>query len=416
MELIDIRTWLDAYLNNLMRATLASSALFLAGCGGIDAGAFSPPECDTGKLVLFDSAPDGVDYAAAYQGGFFSPTMTLIDEIGVRCGTATDADACNAASGAPNSGSRVIVTSKGDTTKTHTDGEIDALIGPVESAEDAVALVWARGFNIDCSDGEEGGVRAVSNGFEVLCSKMTSACDPIETTRFVLHVTREGTVQEVDSEVLDSTNGCVGRRPPGLRRVARATDKPVGAVLAEHARLEAASVPAFHRLAAELRHHGAPRQLVDACREAAADEIRHARIVSALAERRGARPQAARVANMPLRPLVEVATDNAVEGCVRETWGALLGLAQAHNADARDVRGAMGEIAHDEIGHAALSFAIHAWARTQLPTAQWTSVRAAQRHAANRLVTTCKAVDPAEIELGMPQPAVARQLARKLTS
>jgi len=60
-----------------------------------------------------------------------------------------------------------------------------------------------------------------------------------------------------------------GRRPEGLLPSdALMSEDPVGRHFAEAARLEAASIPAFHRLARELTVHGAPRSLVERARAA----------------------------------------------------------------------------------------------------------------------------------------------------
>jgi hypothetical protein len=68
-----------------------------------------------------------------------------------------------------------------------------------------------------------------------------------------------------------------------------------------------------------------------------------------------------------------------VEGCVRETWGALFGAYQAQNAQDPGVRRAMATIADDETRHAALSWQLHHWALSQLSATERASVDAAQR-------------------------------------
>jgi len=57
-----------------------------------------------------------------------------------------------------------------------------------------------------------------------------------------------------------------------------------------------------------------------------------------------------------LDALVDVALENAVEGCVRETYGALIATRQAEAASDPVVRRAMRKIAADETAHAALSW------------------------------------------------------------
>src|SRR5207244_884717 len=120
--------------------------------------------------------------------------------------------------------------------------------------------------------------------------------------------------------------GGTGRRPAGLvapSRSGRGGDE-VGAYWARAAHLEAASVHAFRTLAADLHAYGAPRRLVEAASRAAGDEVRHARACATLARRHGSSPVPVVVRSPPSRSLVEIAEENAVEGCVRETWGALV--------------------------------------------------------------------------------------------
>jgi hypothetical protein len=162
-------------------------------------------------------------------------------------------------------------------------------------------------------------------------------------------------------------NKGVGRVPAGLARarMARATSA-LGAHFAVAAHLESASVHAFRRLGAELAAHGAPAELVGAARCAQRDEVRHARVTGRLARRFGGAPARPRVERLPVRPLDEVAIENAVEGCVRETYGALVASYQAAHARDPEIARVMGEIAVDEIRHAALSWAVARWAASRL--------------------------------------------------
>ncbi len=54
--------------------------------------------------------------------------------------------------------------------------------------------------------------------------------------------------------------------------------------------------------------------------------------------------------------------ENAVEGCVRETYGAVRGLVEAQTSRDRGIRHARKSIAADECRHAELAWAVHAWA------------------------------------------------------
>jgi len=181
---------------------------------------------------------------------------------------------------------------------------------------------------------------------------------------------------------------CVGGRcPDGFRAAIRSSGtNELGMWLAGSAELEAASVDAFQILAGELTAHRAPARLVFAAREAAGDEARHARIMGALASRHGGSPRAVRVARRPTRDLEAIALENAVEGCVRETFAALVACRQARVATDPAIRAAMAGIAQDETRHATLAWAVARWADGQLSPAARGRVRQAREAARDALV------------------------------
>jgi hypothetical protein len=210
---------------------------------------------------------------------------------------------------------------------------------------------------------------------------------------------------------------CVGgRRPAGLAYPAPARTTRLGAWLARMAHLEAASVDAFEILQRELGAHGAPRELVEAALAAAGDERRHARLMTRLARFAGARPPAARVTRLPPRELEDVARENAVEGCVRESFAALLAWRQAFAARDRGIREAMEIIAPDESGHAALSWAIDAWAAERLGRAARRRVREAREEASALLIRDVEHTELPEVRAvaGLPDGGTARALASTL--
>src|SRR5690606_28429461 len=82
---------------------------------------------------------------------------------------------------------------------------------------------------------------------------------------------------------------CEGRRPLGhVEGGDEGCEDPLGRTLAAMAYLEAASVLAFEQLADQLSGFGAPNELIERCRIAAAEERSHARWLTILAERHGA--------------------------------------------------------------------------------------------------------------------------------
>jgi len=214
--------------------------------------------------------------------------------------------------------------------------------------------------------------------------------------------------------------GCIGRLHDGARSEAASTcaslSQSAGDFLADAARLEAASIDAFEIVAKELEAFGAPADLVARARVAARQERRHARVVGALAVRRGSSPRAPFHVRGHVTPrsrdLRAFAIENAVEGCVRETYGAALATFQAARANASDVREAMTTIAEDESSHASLSFAIDAWLATHLGADERREVEAARARAIDALAEHLETAPRRafDAELGMPSREEARAM------
>ncbi|EDM74488.1 hypothetical protein PPSIR1_03153 [Plesiocystis pacifica SIR-1] len=134
------------------------------------------------------------------------------------------------------------------------------------------------------------------------------------------------------------------------------------------ARSEAASVPAFERLAAELEVLGAPARFVETARRGALEEREHARLALAEARRHGARGLSLGPVELPRRPEVDALTllrETLVEACVAETLAAHhLSLCAARARDPR-VRATWATVAAQERGHAAFAWALAAWLMTR---------------------------------------------------
>jgi hypothetical protein len=221
-------------------------------------------------------------------------------------------------------------------------------------------------------------------------------------------------------QVAACQSGCAGRAPHSLLPSRRSRARhPVGASFAEAARLEAASVEAFKILGGELRDHGAPPSLLRRARHSAADEIRHVRATAALARRYGARPVGALLGAIPAeRSLEAIATENAVEGCVRETYGALVALWQARHAQDPVIAATMSPIAEDETRHAELAWAIASWAEPRLPRAARRRVNAARAKALAALATEASlpVAMPLVMTAGMPSAEQTGALVAGLTA
>ncbi len=203
-----------------------------------------------------------------------------------------------------------------------------------------------------------------------------------------------------------------GRRPDGLASIEAPEGDALGVHFAHMAHLEAASVPAFRRLRAELRAHGAPRRLLDACSRAASDEVRHARVTARLAARHGVRAPKVVLAAAKTRSLFALAVENAREGCVRESFGALLATWQAELAVDSEVRAAMKDIAVDETRHADLAWEIDSWLRTRLTADERAAVEAVRRDELLRVGERLEGHRNPEFAsaIGLPPSSVARAL------
>ena len=218
---------------------------------------------------------------------------------------------------------------------------------------------------------------------------------------------------EVTSETPDGVNleiqwtetiNC-GRRPAGFVEPSRRVTS-AAAWLATVATLEAASITSFQRLAAALTRLGAPHLLIARARRAIRDEVRHARIVGTLAQQMGAAVEPPRLAEVPPPTLAELAHDNAVEGQVGETIGALVATCQARSA-APALRPLFASIARDEARHAALAHDLAPWLAAQLTAADRAAVSAARRAAIARTAAEDVGVELSPTDralLGIPAP------------
>ncbi len=308
----------------------------------------------------------------------------------------------------------VVTTNGAEVRRWATPGELRELLVPIDTVDEALLLVHAERYSISCeSDSTQ--VRRIPAGYEVFATRLISDCAPMVTMGYWLRVTSAGEVQQLAEKELSRSDACVGRRPSGLLEPARAEGDAVCAFLSECAYLEAASVISFERLARALKQLGAPQALVTAALEAQADEVRHAHTVAALARGRGAEVCAAEVSEEPLPELEQLALENAVEGCVRETYGAMVGALQAGRAEEYALRAAMGPIAEDELRHAALAHRVHVWAMVRLTPEARARVRLAMARAITELVNEPReAPGRAHRQLGLPSAPEAQAMLAQL--
>lgn len=412
-------------------------AALLPACGeSIDEAQFSENLCDDRQLhalagITPAEAVTSIELREAEfygEGSFGDPV--ILDQAGVHCSAATDMAACQTAvADAPLMSTisgpsydvqlfRSFVFTRGDTVGTiSSQPELLAFLGSIDTP--AEAALWSHTLiaRMVCDAGNDVGEHA--DGYIVHLTRGSGCGEDVVESALLVHP--DGTTTTLDEAIVEEGDpGCsIGRLPAGLCRQQRAhAVTPVGAFLAQVAELEAASIHAFIQLARELHAHGAPTALVRAAMKAAADEVRHARTMTRHARRYGGAPKRPIVAAQPVRSLVDIALDNAVEGCVRETYGAASAHLSARTAGDSALRRAFTTIAREETQHAALSWALDEYFATRLSPAQRRRVMKHRRDEAGRLEPelTAPLDESVHVATGLPRPAEARRIYRAVIS
>jgi hypothetical protein len=314
----------------------------------------------------------------------------------------------------------------GSSTRTTTSG-VGGFLGTVALVGGASATGGASG-TVTCLDAPmngTGGASSILNCPAPFCVVADAAALDASTLGLAECTTLCG--QRALSCELQTSNGptllkcnpdCTGRRPDGLAPMQAVGSDDLGTYFSEVAHLEAASVAAFRALGRQLGVHGAPQSLRQAARRATRDEIRHARMARKLAERFGGRYVPPQVTAKPAPSLETIAVENATEGCVRETFGALVATYQAQCAIDPQVRKAMQCIARDETRHAALAWRIARWAERRLDAPARRRVRLARQSSVESLLRDLQyqASESLRTVAGVPQGSLAQHLAQSLSS
>jgi hypothetical protein len=305
---------------------------------------------------------------------------------------ALESDVCNGDQWGNCFGRPYIITTTGDDVELAavSGPELHAILGDIDTPAEAALVLGLHVPESGCDTTEKAPVyRLVRQGVEVRTLQSTGVC-PTVTSSVVQLVARDGTLSEVSSEVVGiDPLFCFaepGRRPAGLVASAhRPASTELGRFFQGAAALEAASVRAFEMIGRELHALGAPAALQRKAREAVDDEVDHSWRMARLAERFAATAYVPSVCDTPLRDRFALALDNAVEGCVRETFAALLATYQAAHALDAEVLQAFARISRDETRHASLAWQLQAWLEAELLPAQRERVHAAQRAAVQAL-------------------------------
>jgi len=283
-----------------------------------------------------------------------------------------------------------------------------ALLGPIDTATEAYLLLGSEWGGVDCA------ARVHKDGFVLRGNRMVTDCPIVTETADVL-VRGDGRTEVLAVLATHTSGACAGRRAPQVVEHtpgSRAPTSKAAAWVADVARLEAEAVFAFAQLHRELVALDAPPRLLAQVKRAIADEVRHARDTSALTVALGGEAPRVVAAEIPLRSVAAIAFDNVVEGCVRETWGALVASVQAQRAKTPALRALFAQIAADETAHAGLAIELHDWLRTRAGAPTDQELEGARREATASLRREVEAAAPVDDDglLGLPTKAETRDL------
>ena len=207
---------------------------------------------------------------------------------------------------------------------------------------------------------------------------LSAAIESLPTDTEVGTIQCSGTTQDI----------CDGRRPLGYIDQNKHITT-LGGFFAQTAQLEAASIISFVELAQLLTRWNAPKELIHRCLQAADDEYRHTRMFLALAQQFNEEPPPI-VREKTSQDLFHVALNNAVEGCVFETWSALKAHHQAMRCKNPTLKKIYAMVAADETRHGQLAWDMHSWFMTQLSSKNQERIAIAHREALEYLQNMAK--------------------------
>ena len=345
----------DAALAPVLVHVMAAIAPLLLACGASDptpmpetAPCPSSTFRDPNRYAALTLAPtvDGLTFFTPGAEGWESS-----GSLGTPCSGAADKDACakRIDAFAVDAKDRQIGWTRGEFSPEFavvTQGEnvrrialiedLRPVVAPIEGLAEAATWAFLNGLSVAC-DGPN--ARTQSDG--IVLQQVSGNCGHpvVETLMLVRPDGTHSILAENDLGGEDS-NCAEGRRPSGYATGHGPGSRPQ-AHLAEIAHMEAAAVVAFAELERNLAFFSAPEELRARVARARRDEIAHAAIMGAQARRLGARPPAVvHALGQHQRPLLAIAIDNIVEGCVRETYGAVVATWQSLHAEDPELRAA----------------------------------------------------------------------------
>lgn len=104
---------------------------------------------------------------------------------------------------------RYFTTLLGDTVTTWADAQqVAALLGTINNTVEAALLALAHGYHWGPTK-EQGAIRPVADGYELVVLKTLSPCSPVRIDRFLLRIAGSGQITILRSEVWRTEPGCI---------------------------------------------------------------------------------------------------------------------------------------------------------------------------------------------------------------
>jgi len=98
----------------------------------------------------------------------------------------------------------------GSTSIASTPAAVRLFLGEIDSQADAILLAISEGYVFSTTQKEIGAVKQTATGYQVLMTKLVSACSPVQVNRFLLNIRYDGTVEILDEEIYSlDKNMCI---------------------------------------------------------------------------------------------------------------------------------------------------------------------------------------------------------------
>lgn len=193
-------------------------------------------------------------------------------------------------------------------------------------------------------------------------------------------------VDDIDVDLQPNRKTNTGGRLPPAYQEPQIMGEGIGVYFAKSAHEQAAAVFSYIALATQLRSFGAPTNLIEQCQSAAKDNILHAKIMQELSEMEGVFVPSFHYVPTS-QSILEVAMQNAVDGCIYETWAALLANWQStHLPSDPELQTVYEQIGKNKAMHGQLAWDLHFWFLSKLRTREKKQLSRAQSKAIAQLL------------------------------